>query len=532
MSRCRAGLGTPGGVVSVLALLCVHCGSAQPHAEAGGNGGGGPGAAGQSGEQAGTGQASGGAASGGRASSGGRAGSAGSPGPAVDTTPGGPGCGFGDSPTFCDTFDAPSPQMGRAGELDSLDWSGARQQPQVPTGAGLAIGIIEGVIPSCRSGVPAHVFPDQDTLICDPNGAITSHHLLTAAAAQNYGQNSYRIRQPFDFAGRTGKIVFDGEAFTQQLLGWISLEISEDPTPGPSFALGSPGTANDEGSVVPRNAVQIQFANACNGHGDTPSAGISAIVVDTNYVQTANIPTDLVCMKTLQGSLNHIEVTLSQSRVEVFATDASPDGSSFGAPVLLYGLDLDLGFSRGYVSITTHNHATRKYSPENALSAWSARWDNVGFDGPPISNFREYEIPDSLTKATNAFNNNEAVTNIGYLVADVGSSPNPAVHFHGVDTSGQTKARLALSTWYLRGDATATYVLRYRFNGGAWHDRKLSADELTVLNDSRSQGAMGIIIEVAMSDLVSGDNSLEFQAENIPQNYPPVVSNIDLILSH
>jgi hypothetical protein len=310
------------------------------------------------------------------------------------------------------------------------------------------------------------------------------------------------------------------------------LEISEDPTPGPSFALGGPGTANDEGSVVPRNAVQIQFANPCNGQSATSSTGISAIVVDTNYVQTANIPADLKCMKTLQGSLNHIEVTLSQSRVEVFGTDASPDGTSFGPPVLLYGLDLDLSFSRGYVSITSHNHATRKYTPNNALSAWSARWDNVGFDGPTISNFREYEIADSLVKATNAFSNNEAVMNIGYLVADVANPPNPPVHFHGVDISGQTHAKLALSTWYLRGDATASYVLKYRLNGGPWRDRKLTTGELSALDDSRSQGAMAIIIDVAMADLVSGDNSLEFQAENIPQNYPPVVSNIDLILSH
>ena len=35
---------------------------------------------------------------------------------------------------------------------------------------------------------------------------------MTAVAMQNYGVNSYMIRQPFDFAGRTGKIVFDVDA--------------------------------------------------------------------------------------------------------------------------------------------------------------------------------------------------------------------------------------------------------------------------------------------------------------------------------
>jgi len=83
----------------------------------------------------------------------------------------------------------------------------------------------------------------------------------------------------------------------------------------------------------------------------------------------------------------------------------------------------------------------------------------------------------------------------------------------------------------LQSDMNAKYVLRYRLNGGAWHDRPISADEAAVLSDTRSQGAMAITIDVAMADLVSGDNSLEFSSQNIPQNYPPAVSNIDLILS-
>jgi len=39
------------------------------------------------------------------------------------------------------------------------------------------------------------------------------------------------------------------------------------------------------------------------------------------------------------------------------------------------------------------------------------------------------------------------------------------------------------------------------------------------------------VIDVPSTDLVKGDNTLEFLAVNIPQDYPPAVSNIDLILS-
>jgi hypothetical protein len=40
---------------------------------------------------------------------------------------------------------------------------------------------------------------------------------MTAVSIQNYGVNSYMPRQPFDFAGRTGKIDFDVDAVSHQL---------------------------------------------------------------------------------------------------------------------------------------------------------------------------------------------------------------------------------------------------------------------------------------------------------------------------
>jgi hypothetical protein len=515
----------PHRLLPVLALMATHCSSgSSPSKMAGMSGNAGEG-------YGGSGESSGGSDGGGAAPSAGSGNQ--SFGGSTTAVPGAPGCGLQDKAAFCDTFDAIAGDNGRAGELDVHKWSGARQQPQGPTAGGLAIGIIDGKIPSCRGGIPELVGPDKDTLICDANSTVTSKHLLTACAAQNYGQNSYRIRQPFDFSGRTGKIVFDAEGFNTQLLGWISIEISEDPTPGPSFALGSPGTANNEGSVVPRNAVEIQFQQPCEAESQAgvPMFSVSAIISVVNYQQTEKNPTNRVCLKAKEGGLNHFEVAISQGRVEVTGTDASSDGVTFGPSTMLFGADVNLPFSKGYVSITNHNHATRKYSPNGAVSAWVARWDNVGFDGPVIADFREYEIPNSLTHATNPNSGNEPVTNIAYLVADAAKTPNAALHFKGVDLTGMSKARLGLSTWFLQSDMNAKYVLRYRFNGGGWRDRPLTADEAAVLTDTRSQGAMALMIDVPMSDLVSGDNSLEFSSQDIPQNYPPAVSNIDLILS-
>src|SRR6185503_12616797 len=166
-----------------------------------------------------------------------------------------PGCGF-ETAAFCDTFDGASPRQGRAGELDSLFWSASRNQGQLSTTRAMGIGM--AVIPECRPGMSTHVWPDRDTLICNPTANVASSHLLAAAAAQNYGQNGYRIRQPFDFKGRTGKIVFDAAVnLLSPLHGWVSLAITEDPMSVPGYAI----RGNDEGSVIPKNAVEVHFAN-------------------------------------------------------------------------------------------------------------------------------------------------------------------------------------------------------------------------------------------------------------------------------
>ena len=39
----------------------------------------------------------------------------------------------------------------------------------------LAVGISKATLPTCRTGLPAEVFPDGDTVICDPNASIGSH---------------------------------------------------------------------------------------------------------------------------------------------------------------------------------------------------------------------------------------------------------------------------------------------------------------------------------------------------------------------
>jgi hypothetical protein len=445
---------------------------------------------------------------------------------------GAPGCGL-EAAAFCDTFDKPSAMQGRAGELDAAAWSAGRLQPQLPTGSGQTFAIGPATLPSCRGGLPSKVLPNQDALICDPSADIGSPHLLVAVAAQNYGVNSYRVRQPFDFAGRTGTIVFDAEGYTAQLLGWISLEVTEDPISVPSYGV----IENDEGGILPKNGFELQFAYPCNTNPPSQFS-LSAIHVFENYADQvipagwqSNPPS--ACASTAASRLNHFEVRVSEHRIEVYVSPVSKDGVSFEPATLMFGADVELPLSRGYVHFSTHNHATIKYSPGNQLDAWLARWDNVGFDGPIVRNWREYEVSDSLVPIDGGR------VNIAYRVADEATGPSEVLRLLGLDLSGALAARLALSAWYLRDSGgLAQFVLKYRFNGGAWRERTLSADEIQALTKPMvngaptggSQGAIGQMLDVPLSDLVAGDNTLELVTKNVPQNYPPAVLNIDLVL--
>jgi hypothetical protein len=455
--------------------------------------------------------------------------------PVVVTPPvlGDPGCGLAQA-AFCDTFDAIAGTRGRAGDLDAARWSAARSNPQLPSANGAAFAAGPATLGTCRSNLPTEVFPPQDFSICDANDAIRSRHLAVGVGSQNYGQNSYRIRQPFDFAGRTGKIVFDAEGFfTSTLHGWASITISEDPTPVPSFLLAD---TNDEGGAIPRNAVEIHLQHGC-GNG---SVGVRFIgVFREQQLVSHDAGGSAHCVSGVEGHLNHFVIEISRTHVVVRATPSSPDGISFAPLELLYETDIDLSFERGYVELSTHNHATRKYTPGNGSDryrdAWVTRWDNVGFDGPVRSGSREYEIGDSLVAGSDASNQTGPVVSVGYRVADLADAPRDVLTFRGVDLTGMARARIALVAWYLAlvdwySGPLENAALRYRLNGGAWRERPFTATELTLLRNGRTQGLFTQMLDVPIGDLVSGNNTLEFTTRGVPQQYPPLVAAIDLIL--
>ncbi len=444
-------------------------------------------------------------------------------------------CGLS-SPAFCDTFNqGPSAIRGRGGDLDPAKWATSRLSGEIITsGYGTANPVPIAPIPQCRAGITqTSVYPPNDTLICDPSGT-KSQQLMTAVSMQNYGVNSYMPRQPFDFAGRTGKIVFDVDAVSHPLGGYISLEITDDPVPATTFR----EFQNYEVGPVPKNGLMLRFADVCSG-----GAAPTNTMVYNNYVGVIVTPTfdhTNGCSSTSQGSLNHFEIQISQSHIDVYGSDFSTDnGQTFPNYKLLYSANINLPFTRGYVHFSAKNHASVKYGfgPDAVF-----HWDNLGFDGPIISAPRAYEIFDNTTTV---MHNDAQNQNLGWWLLDAtagGAVPGiydptnkvNSLVFNGVDVSGITSATLTMNAHFSAyfGTPNATWGISYRFNGGAWRSHTLTPGDLASIN-AIPGAALGILawaLDIPTTDIVAGNNTLEIIPVNAPMGYPPVITNIDLLV--
>ncbi len=456
------------------------------------------------------------------------------------------------SPAFCDTFDeGPTSAPGREGDLDSTKWSVAHLAPSDISGDAGAVANPVGTapIPACKASFTStSVYPPYDTLICDPSGTRGSQ-LLTAVAIQNYGVNSYMIRQPFDFSGRTGKIDFDvDDGGGYQLLGgYPEINITQDPVAAPTFQ----EYQNFETGPVPQNAIIVKFFSG--GTCAPTQASPINVMVYNGYAPTI-LPSSgtIGCVNISPGAMNHYEIQLSQTNIDIYGTDYSTDnGQTFPNLHKIYSAPINLPFSRAYVHIGARNHATVKYGfgPDAIF-----HWDNIGFDGPVITNTVSYEIPDNTTTGTyegHTPGSIISVMNLGYQLQDGTVSGKPAgiydpvnklppLQFQNVNTSGMTSAQLSFNGFFdvPQFTATTTWGWQYRFNSGTWRTRTLTALEVTAINSTLAVGAAGsagnisMLVNVPIGDLINGTNTFEILPVNAPMNYPPVIANIDLTLSH
>lgn len=451
------------------------------------------------------------------------------------------GCGL-PAPAFCETFEggpAPLADRGRGNELSRTRFSATRYAPSLSTGDGVTFwvweaefGLVPDEPPPCRGDVVGFLPATRDTLVCDPSTHIDSRYLLTAVGSQNYGSNVYRIRQPFDFAGRTGRIVFDTDLTTNFLLGYMSVVISEDPSPTPAWDLNGRGPN-------PRNGLMLVFASN------------NVEVHDVRDYALTTIAGSATTIPTQKGRMCRVELRLSTTQLEVLTSPPSDDGVNF-APLVsrrIVNFAQPLPFSRSYVHLIGHNHATWKYGITfgglpRPLRSWNLYWDNIGFDGPPITWTREYEIPgagipstrttvDEYPPGTPHTTVHDGLS-LGYVIPNSASTLSAPLTFRNVSLAQATRARLVFNGYYqgynIDGIRLGTGRLRYQFNDGPIHVRAFTPGEVAMLDTPGQTGGYNHAIEIPLAELVNGDNSVRFSTLNIESGYPNAVLNLDLVI--
>jgi hypothetical protein len=461
-------------------------------------------------------------------------------------------CSLGTTAAFCDTFnEGPATLRGRGGDLNAAMWAASRTSGEVgSSGYVTANPVAAAPIPACKASlVASSVYPPNDTLICDATST-KSAQLMTAVAMQNYGLNSYTIRQPFDFANRTGKIDFDVDAAEEltgvtggpgnTLGGFAEIDLVGDPGPATQFREFNNFEA---GGNTPATALIIKL-------GGSATTGIAPFntMVYNNYVGTIVTPTFNSGRAAISpGLMNHYEVQVSATSVSVYGSDFSTDGVTFAAPKLLYTAPISLPFTRGYVHISAHNHASIKYGfgPDVVF-----HWDNVGFDGPVIPAPVAYEVADNTKMGTDGSSpagGTAPVMNLGYLLKTTGMldpvNPVASLPLTNVNIAGATSATLTFNLFMNSSGHTpdTTWGVSYRFNGGTWRPTTFTAAQIAGFNSGATgstctnatgcfQSTIAMVLPVALTDLVQGTNTIEFSPINAPMDFPPVVYNIDLLV--
>lgn len=315
--------------------------------------------------------------------------------PATTTTaPSAPGCGLA-AAAFCETFDQPHNGGTQTGDLDPVLW-GVSRVGDIDPSQGKLNGFVMSHNPcggghgSPNEGGPTSPIP-ADVRVC--NGQMVES-INDGGATPNL--DTYP-KQPFSFTGRTGTVVFDVSANTAGgHAAWPEFLITDKPVPGVHRCI-SECNLGEQGVPTAQNQVGFSVADTFNNDGTTGTTGIDRFFVSVNgvYSDVANELQYTEVTKGQSNSMNHFEVHVSTTRIDVWATDA-------GQSTLKHigGANLNLAFSQGLVWLNDGRYNARKavelQNPYRELGDQYDHaffWDNLGFDGPKTYRDLGYDIP-------------------------------------------------------------------------------------------------------------------------------------------
>ena len=95
-------------------------------------------------------------------------------------------------------------------------------------------------------------------------------------------------------------------------------------------------------------------------------------------------------------------------------------------------------------------------------------------------------------------------------------------------------ARVSSSTAHqgydVDGIRLGTGRLNYQINDHLVHVRAFTSGEVAMLDEPGQTGGYNHSIDVPVSELVAGDNTVRFSTLNISSGYPNAVTNLDVLL--
>jgi len=355
-----------------------------------------------------------------------------------------------------------------------------------------------------RCGTTVNVGAPRDVQIC--NGQLVES--VNDGGQPGNGNGAQTVlamypRQPFDFAGRTGKVVFDVSNDTQgSHMAWPAFVLTDQPVPAPHD--GASSLAD-----FARNSFGVSFAADCqNGQQVEYTQTADSWTVDkmfttSNYAYNESGFSAVACVKkaTALGQMNHIEIRISPTHVEVWATDA-------GSPTLkqIAIANLNMPLTRGLVWMEDVHYNACK-APGTQCNHTFA-WDNFGFDGPVLPRDLGFDVQDATHNGTSG-------GSLGYLVPTGNSLSLQIPNVQGVENAA---AVLLEFTWWPHDLDSITYSL----NGHPAH---------TTTWPYGSAGAFQshtLAMPVPQAEVVNGTNSLTLTSTD--NQYGGVdVANIDLI---
>ena len=436
-----------------------------------------------------------------------------------------PTCGLA-QPAFCDTFDAPAGIGNRSGDLDGTVWGVSRMLGPLNFGQGQYDAVSPTMMDRC--GAQVQVLAPHDVAIC--NG------MLVDAQYDQHGVTSLAMypKQPFDFAGRTGRVVFDvSDDSHGNHRAWPEFWMTDRPVPAPFTHFSSL-------QEVPFNGFGVRFAAYCppSPPGDpgcgvrficpdeplsVPVVTVDSAVIVTDYqsndsftdVSPGTIAVNAVgCVKASSGpgDMNHFELRISQTGIDVYGTDA---GTLAPLKKIATIGNVTLPLTRGLIWIEDVHYNGDKDGPDQGTHTFT--WDNVGFDGPILPRDLAFDVLDQMQPLTGGY---AGLFNLGWATFPTDAEP-LSLTVHGVyDIAAAADALLTFNLF-----AENPVAISYRVNNGAWRDEPWPFGACYAQNGSVLCGAKTLNVPVPITDIQTGDNVIQFRSSDATE-----ISNVNLIL--